>query len=172
MLALAALAVPLAAQAPADTTPPRPRAVVLSDAYSTRLTIHRTTAYAILPLFVYQYLVGQRLWDGVHSVEGPPGWVRPAHRAGAVAIGTAFGVNTVTGAWNLWETRSQPEGRTARLLHAASMTTALAGFTYAGARLSREARRDADKRRQHRNVALGSMGITLVSGTLMWWSNR
>lgn len=153
-------------------TAPRRRAVVLSDAYATRLKIHRTTAYAIIPLFAYQYVVGRRLWDGVHDTDGVPGWVRPAHRAGAIAIGTAFGVNAVTGGWNLWETRHQPDGRAIRVLHAASMTAALAGFTYAGVRLSDEARTSADKRSQHRTVAIGSMGLTLVSGTLMWLANR
>jgi hypothetical protein len=166
----AAARLPAAAGTPRDTV--RPRAITLSDGYETRLRIHRYTAYAIVPLFAYQWIVGQQLWDGVTGDEPPAGWVRPAHRAGAVAIGTAFGVNTVTGAMNLWETRSQPEGRTMRILHAATMTTALAGFAYTGIKLSEEAERSADKRRQHRNVALGSMALTLVSGTAMWLANH
>ena len=156
----------------ADTVPRRQRAVALSDGYETRLRIHRITAYTIVPLFAWQAYMGQRLWRGARGDEPAPGWVRPAHRAGAVAIAGAFGVNTVTGAMNLWETRAQPEGRVMRLAHAASMTTALAGFTYAGARLSQQAKTDPDKQRLHRDVALGSMGLTLVSGTLMWLYNR
>ena len=34
-----------------------------------------------------------------------------------------------------------------------------AGFTYAGAKLSNEAENSADKRRQHRNLAYGSMAV-------------
>ena len=156
----------------ADTVPVRRRAVVLSEGYETRLRIHRITAYAIVPLFAWQAYMGRRLWDGARGDEPAPDWVRPAHRAGAVAIAAAFGVNTVTGAMNLLETRAQPEGRVVRILHAASMTTALAGFTYAGARLSQQAKTDPDKQRQHRDLALGAMGLTLVSGTLMWLYNR
>lgn len=161
----------LPAQAP-DTLPARQRAVSLSEGYEARLRIHRITAYTIIPLFAWQAYMGQRLWNGARGDEPAPGWVRPAHRAGAVAIAGAFGVNTVTGAMNLWETRAQPEGRVVRLVHAASMTTALAGFTYAGVRLSQEAKTDPGKQRLHRDVALGSMGLTLVSGTLMWFYNR
>lgn len=163
---------PASLRAGADTVPARQRAVVLSEGYETRLRIHRITAYTIPPLFAWQAWMGQRLWDGARGDETAPDWVRPAHRAGAVAIAAAFGVNTVTGAMNLWETRAQPEGRMVRLVHAASMTTALAGFTYAGARLSQQAKTDPGKQRQHRDVALGAMGLTLASGTLMWLYNR
>ena len=172
LLLFVASATALPAQGMADTVPRRQRAVALSDGYETRLRIHRITAYTIVPLFAWQAYMGQRLWSGARGDEPAPGWVRPAHRAGAVAIAGAFGVNTVTGAMNLWETRAQPEGRVVRLVHAASMTTALAGFTYAGARLSQQAKTDPEKQRLHRDVALGSMGLTLVSGTLMWLYNR
>lgn len=157
---------------PVDTVPPRQRAVVLSDAYATRLTVHRYTAYAILPLFAYQWYMGDRLFDQQMGRREPADWVRPAHKAGAYAIGTAFAVNTVTGAMNLWETRRQPEGRVTRFLHAASMTAALGGFAYTGIKLSQDAQQSLDKREQHRDVALASMGLTLASGTLMWFANR
>jgi hypothetical protein len=53
-----------------DTTK-RQKAVVLSDWYGRRLTIHRYGSYVMLPLFVAQYLLGKELleqkegvWDG------------------------------------------------------------------------------------------------------------
>lgn len=149
----------------------RPRVVEVGDWYNRRLTIHRYTAYAIPPLFVYQYVVGQKLYDGVNG-SGEADWVRPAHQTGAALIATAFGVNTVTGLWNLWEGRAATEGRTIRYVHSITMLGALGGFTYAGAKLSQEAKTNAHKRDQHRQVALGSMGLTMASGLLMWLGNK
>ncbi|HYD53718.1 MAG TPA: hypothetical protein VEA99_13870, partial [Gemmatimonadaceae bacterium] len=105
-------------------------------------------------------------------------WVRPAHRTNAKVIAGAYAVNTLTGAWNLWDTRHAAPGRTARVLHAVSMAASMGGFTYAGIKLADDAKTattfDAaqDARRQHRAVALGSMGVTLVSGVAMWLVNR
>ncbi len=159
------------ADAAADTTPPA-GAVGISDWHARRLAIHRVTAYTIPPLFAAQYLVGQQLYRGVASVEGPADWVRPAHRTGAALIGTAFAINATTGLWNLWAERHEPEGRTTRLVHGASMLAAAGGFTYAGVHLADQAQYSAQKRREHRQVATASMALTLVSGTAMWWINR
>lgn len=148
------------------------RAVVISDWHARRLAIHRVTAYTIPPLFAAQYVVGQQLYRGVASENGPAGWVRPAHRTGAALIGTAFAINATTGLWNLWAERHEAEGRTARVLHGASMLAAAGGFTYAGVRLADQAQFSADKRREHRQVATASMAVTLLSGTAMWWINR
>ena len=137
-----------------------------------RLAIHRVTAYAVPPLFAAQYLVGQHLYSALREPDGPEGWVRPAHRAGAYLIATAFAVNATTGVMNLWAARREPEGRAMRLLHGTSMLVAAGGFAYAGARLAPQAETSADKRRQHRQVAAASMGLTLASGTVMWWVNR
>lgn len=162
--------------APPDTIRPdslgQPPATRITEWHSRRLAIHRATAYAIPPLFLAQYLVGRELWDGLHSDAGPADWVRPAHRTGAALIGTAFVINATTGVWNLWAARREPEGRVARVLHGASMLAAAGGFTYAGVRLSEQAKFSSEKRAEHRRVALSSMGLTLVSGTAMWWANR
>lgn len=165
----------LAAQERGRTAAPdtvRRAPMVISEWHARRLTIHRMTAYTIPPLFAAQGFLGQRLYAGVQSAEGPAGWVRPAHRTGAALIGTAFAINATTGVWNLWAARHEPEDRVIRVVHGASMLAAAGGFTYAGVRLSEQAQSSLDKRREHRRVALGSMGLTLLSGTMMWWVNR
>lgn len=153
--------------APGISPDTQPRAVVVSEWHSRRLAIHRVTAYTIPPLFAAQYLLGRELYRGTDA-----DWVRPTHRAGAMLIGTAFAINATTGAMNLWASRHEPEDRVLRFLHGGSMLAAAAGFTYAGVRLAEQAETSLDKRREHRRVALASMGLTLVSGTVMWWSNR
>lgn len=176
MLAALALTAQLLAAAPAtplDTPPPRvrprPQAVEVSEWYQRRLTIHRALSYTIFPLFAFQYAAGRELWD--HGAAAP-NWARQGHRVGATALAGVFTVNTVTGAWNLWDSRSVDEGRTRRYLHAFSMMVANAGFVWAGARLSEEAERDAGKRRLHRDVAISSMGISVTSAVLMWVFNK
>src|SRR5690349_14741382 len=44
-------------------TQQRPKAVELSEGYYTRLKIHRYTSYAMVPLFVGQYIVGKKLYN-------------------------------------------------------------------------------------------------------------
>jgi hypothetical protein len=169
LIALAMTAQLLVATPPADTVPPAPpqgrvKAVEVSDWYARRLTIHRVTSYALIPAFAFQWTAGVQIWD---KGQAAPSWARTGHRIGAATIATAFTLNAVTGAWNLWDSRSTSEGRARRYLHTLSMLTAGAGFTWAGAKLSEEAENDRDKRALHRKVALSSMGITVVSGVLM-----
>ena len=164
--------------APLDTPRARPRATEVSEWYERRMVIHRVTALVVPALFLYQYSLGSKLYDAEDEGRAAPAWVRPAHRRGATAIAAAFGVNTVTGLWNLWESRDASDGQGRRVVHALSMLGAMGGFTYAGMKLADDAQkapnREAamDKRRQHRNVALASMGVTVVSGTAMWLLNR
>jgi hypothetical protein len=162
----------IASPAPASVPGAQPPATRISAWHARRLAIHRVTAWTIPPLFLAQYLVGQELYRGIHSESGEADWVRPAHRTGAALIGTAFVINATTGVWNLWASRKEPEGRVARVLHGTSMIVAAGGFTYAGVRLSEQAKFSPEKRDQHRLVALSSMGLTLVSGTAMWFANR
>lgn len=166
MLIALGLATQLLAAVPTDTPPPRPRvqAIEVSDWYNRRLTIHRWLAYGTIPLFGFQYAAGTRIWN-----QGPraPSWARNGHRAGAATLAGVFTVNTVTGVWNLWDSRHVEKGRALRYFHAVTMLAADAGFTWAGARLSEQAEHDPDKRRLHRTVALSSIGITVVSGVTM-----
>ena len=137
-------------------TTARPRAVQLSHGYEVRQKIHRLASWATLPMFVTEYALGQKLYEGTGS-DG----VKGAH--GAVATGTAvlFGVNTVTGAWNLWEARNKPEGRTRRIIHSVLMLGADAGFAATGMPVP-DIEDGADysrNRSRHRTVALTSMGV-------------
>ena len=153
----------------ADTPRARPRAIEVSDWYNRRLTIHRYLSYAVVPIFGVQYMAGRQLWDKGRDA---PEWAKTTHRVGATTLAGIFTVNTVTGVWNLWDSRSAPEGRTLRTIHALSMLAADAGFTYAGAKLSQEAETSLAKRRQHRTLALSSMALTVVSGVAMKLLNQ
>ena len=159
------LVLPVSLQLEADTTPRRRRkAIEVSDWYSRRLTIHRYVAYATVPVFALQWAAGDRLYK--HGSQAP-GWAKTAHRAGATSLAAMFTVNTVTGAWNWWDSRSASQGRMLRTLHALTMLGSDAAFTYAGIKLSDEAETSSAKRSQHRTVALSAMGVTVVSGLAM-----
>ncbi|MEO8562517.1 MAG: hypothetical protein ABI601_10610 [bacterium] len=151
-----------------DTTPRRRRkSIEVSDWYARRLQIHRIGAYSMIPLFAMQAYAGSKLYsDGSAAAS----WVKPTHRFGATALATVFTVNTVTGLWNLWDSRAVPTGRTKRYLHTLLMLASDAGFTYAGVRLSEQAENSAEKRREHRTWAYGSMATALVgSGIMVIW---
>lgn len=158
--------------APADTPRtrrPRPRAIEVSEWYSKRLAIHRYVAYAMIPVFGLQYAAGEELYKKSRAA---PTWAKTMHRVGATSLAAMFTVNTVTGVWNWWDSRSAPQGRALRTVHALAMLAADGAFTYAGAKLSDEAETSADKRRLHRTIALSAMGVTMVSGLAMKLFNR
>jgi hypothetical protein len=159
---------PIAVPADTDTISvrPRPVATVYSDAYETRLTIHRIGSYTMLPMFAAEYVLGQQLLTG-----GYANWVKPAHSVVAGGLGILFGVNTVTGVWNLAESRHDPEGRTRRLIHSALMIASDAGFVWTGV-IAGAAKHSQDAANRHRNVALGSMGLSTIGAAMMWlWKN-
>jgi hypothetical protein len=152
---------------PVDTLHRRPRAVSYSDAYYTRLKIHRIGSYAMLPLFAAEYALGQRLLTGTY----PPSWVRPAHGVIAGGLGVLFTVNTVTGAWNLYDARHDENDRTRRFLHTGLMLASDAGFAWAGA-IGSDANESLGDARLHRNVAIGSMALSTAGTAMMWlWKN-
>jgi hypothetical protein len=155
--------------APADTVKRRPRAIEYSDAYFTRLQIHRIGSYTMLPLFAAEFALGQNLLN----TNGRPqeSWMKGTHAAIGLGIGALFTINTVTGGWNLWDSRSDPAGRTRRWLHSALMIASDAGFVWTG-QLAGDAGHSVDAQRHHRNVALGSMAISAVGAGMMWlWKN-
>jgi hypothetical protein len=149
--------------------PKRRRAVEVSEWYSRRLTIHRYTAYATIPVFALQYAAGNELYTKGASA---PTWAKTMHRVGATSLAGMFTINTVTGVWNWWDSRSAPQGRVLRTLHALTMLGTDAAFTYAGAKLSNEAENSTDKRKLHREVALISIGVSVASGVGMKLLNR
>jgi hypothetical protein len=162
------LELPLSLQIEADTTPRRRRkSVEVSEWYERRLRIHRYGAYTTVPLFVFQAAAGNELYQ---KSSGAASWARNGHRVGATALATVFTVNTVTGLWNLWDSRSVPQGRTRRAIHTVLMLASDAGFAYAGIKLSEDAEQSADARRKHRNMAYTSMGVAVTgAGMMLLW---
>jgi len=118
-LAISAEVVAAAAQ---DAAAPPPKAFEYSDAYHTRAKIHKYASFATLPLFVTEGILGQSLYND--PTEGK----KSAHLAVATGIGALFGINTVTGVWNLVEARQDPKGSTRRWVHGLLMLGADAGF--------------------------------------------
>ena len=150
----------------ADTTSRRPRAIEYSDAYYTRLTIHRVASYAELPLFGAEYILGERLLRDERTGV-PPSSLKVAHVGVAGGLGVLFAVNTVTGAWNLWDSRSDPANRALRIAHSVAMLGADAGFAWAGA-IGGNAKNSLHGAQQHRAVSVGSMALATAGTAMMW----
>jgi hypothetical protein len=147
-------------------------AIEHSNGYYTRLTIHRYASYATVPLFVTEYFLGQSLFNNPDQT----GSTKSAHGIVAGGIAVLFGVNTVTGVWNLWDSRHDPDGKTRRYLHSFLMLAADGGFAWAGATAPGERGADtpelAAQRRKHKTIALTSMGVSLVSyGMMLLWKD-
>lgn len=161
---------PLAVDTP---QPSRPRAVEYSDAYYTRLKIHRYVGFTVFPMAIAEYFVGQKLYNN------PSDGVKSTHLVLATGLATAFGVNTLTGAWNLYEARNDPNGRARRYIHTILMLAADAGFAATAVtaphREGFESRfggftgfeSGGGNRSTHRALAFGSMGLGVVSGAMM-----
>jgi hypothetical protein len=166
-------AVTLASTPVQDTVPTRrrARAVEISDAYELRLRIHRYAAYSVIPLFIVQSVAGNQLYQADKSGAERPSWAKSTHSLGAAAIGSVFTLETVTGLWNLWESRDNEVGRTRRFAHSALLLASDAGFTYAGIKLASDAKRDSDARDRHRMISYYSMGAALAGYGLMYVGN-
>ena len=141
----------------------RPTAFEYSDFYNTRRKIHMLASWATIPLFVGEYVAGEKLYDGNGSSSA-----KSAHGAFTAGLAGLFGVNTVTGVWNLWDGRKDPNGRTRRIVHSILMLGADAGFV-ATASLAPD---DDDRgftndRSAHRNMAIASMGVAAASYVYM-----
>ena len=142
------------------------RAFEYSDGYRTRAKIHKIASFATLPLFATELYLGQSLYDNGGDSK------KTAHVVVGASIGTLFGINTVTGAWNLWEARKDPNGRTKRWVHGLLMMAADAGF-FATAMLapgddfSENGGSLSDQRSTHRTVAITSISIGTVGYLVM-----
>jgi hypothetical protein len=150
-----------------DTVRRRANAVDVSDAYDLRLRIHHYASYTMIPLFVVQSVAGNQLFQADKSGAERPGWAKTTHSAGAAGLGALFTLNTVTGLWNLYESRSNDVGRTKRLLHSALLLASDAGFTYTGITLASDAKRSETSRVDHRNYAYYSMGAAVAGYGIM-----
>jgi hypothetical protein len=167
-------AAPLAARvARRDAQPapaPRPIAFEYSDGYYTRLKIHKWASYATLPLFATEVVLGQKLYNGTGSDS-----TRSAHKAVGASLGVLFGVNTVTGTWNLMEGRKDPNRKKKVVVHGILMLVADAGFavtgfaaphTHHGGELEFEGSSGMSQS-THRAIALSSMGVATLSYLIM-----
>lgn len=153
----------------ADTVPRRPRGktIQISDAYVTRLAIHRIASYATIPLFVAQGLVGAKLYSADNGGASVSDAWRVTHNIVGGAIGVLFAANTVTGSLNWWDTRYQPKGRAWRTVHSALMLAADGGLAYA-ATLGMGSRFTQQDRERHKNWAIGSSAVALAGYAMMF----
>jgi hypothetical protein len=154
-----------------DTTRRRTRAVEISDAYAVRLKIHQIASFAEFPLFAAEIIVGQKLARdrdaGIRSSRS----LRGAHGALAAGLGVLFGVNTITGGWNLIEGWKDPKGRTRRVIHTVLMLAADAGFLATAATAPDDDRFEnggGSSVSTHRTWAISAASVATV-GTLMMW---
>ena len=145
----------------APVTSPRPTAFEYSHAYTTRRKIHFIASFATIPLFVAQYVLGDQLYEGTSG-----GSTKSAHSGVAVGIETLFAVNTVTGVWNMWESRKDPNAGKKRFIHGFLMLGADIGFVATGM-LAPDDEGGGDNRSTHRNVAIASMAVATASYLIM-----
>lgn len=153
-----------------SSSPETPQLVEYSDAYFTRLTIHKWASFTMLPMFAGEWIVGQKLYNGSSSKT-----LLTTHRALALGIVGLFGVNTVTGVWNLWEARKDPDGRTRRTIHGVLMLLADAGFAVTSLNAHRSRNLGAGSFQYHgtrnlsthRGLAIASMTASLISVAIM-----
>ena len=146
----------------------RPRAIEHNDFYYVRLTVHRDASYAIIPLFVTEYALGSALFAHPPGSDG----TRTAHAVVGAGLIGVFGLNTVTGTWNLWDSRHDSPGRARRWIHASLMLLSDAGFvaTEAVAPGRRSVLVDPSRKRLHRTLAYASMGLALSGyGMMLVW---
>jgi hypothetical protein len=154
----------------AQPTAARPVAIEYSDGYYTRAKIHKYASFATLPLFAAELALGQTVYNDPNANTSS---AKGAHIAVGTAITGLFAVNTVTGAWNMWESRNDPSHHTLKLIHGILMLGADAGFvaTFASGPNGRGANIDTQKQ-THRTIALTSIGLASASYLLMLFGNR
>src|SRR5579872_7002743 len=144
----------------------RPVAIEYSDAHETRAKIHRYTSWATLPLLGTELVLGQKLYNDPNSLTSNLRGVHGAVGAGLIAF---FGVQSVTGFWNLVESNQAP-GHTKRLVHGILMLAAEGGMVASAASAPGHNRNDLinfdTNAATHRNIAFVSIGVG-TAGYLM-----
>jgi hypothetical protein len=155
-----------AAQAPTA----RPVAIEYSDAYYTRAKIHKYASFATLPLFATELALGQTIYNDPNANSSS---AKGAHIAVGTAITGLFAVNTVTGVWNMWESRNDPSHHKLKLIHGILMLGADAGFvaTFGSGPNGRSTTLDP-QRQTHRTLAITSIGLATASYLMMVFGNK
>jgi hypothetical protein len=157
-----------------DAQPLHAAAIEHSRAYETRRKIHKYASFATLPLFAIEVALGQSLYNTPANADSK----RAAHGIVGAGIAGLFGVNTVTGAWNMFgEDRKDPNGRTLRLVHALLMMAADVGFlatTASGPNSdgSRGAQTFQTDKVTHRNLAIASISVGTAGYLVMLFRNH
>ncbi len=158
----------LVGQAAAQAGQPSTRPVVFeySEGYQTRLKIHKIASLATIPLFVAEGVVGEKLYND------PTSGKRTAHLWIATGIGVLFGVNSVTGIWNLSESSKDPNGRARRLTHSILMLAADGAFFATAVTGPGHHMRDpsayANQRGVHRTLAFTSVTLASIGYGMMF----
>ena len=155
-------------QPPQQTT--HPAAVTYSSGYELRLKIHKYASFATLPLFATELALGQSLYN-----DPARGSKRTAHGIVGAGIVGLFAANTVTGVWNLWESREDPNGRRLRIVHSVLMLAANGGFVAAAATAPSDHRGNlslASGKALHRDIAVASIGVGTVGYVLMLFKGK
>jgi hypothetical protein len=147
-----------------------PVATTYSNGYEVRLKIHKYASYATLPLFATEFALGQSLYDNPDT-----GARKGAHAALGTGLVALFGVNSVTGLWNLWESRHDENGRKLRILHSVLMLAATGGFVAASATgpNSRESPATFNSEKAtHRDIAVASIGVGTAGYLIMLFKGK
>ena len=151
----------------ADLQDARPVAIEYSEAHETRAKIHKYSAWATLPLMATEFALGESLYNDPNVLTSSQKGVHGA--VGAALIGF-FGVQSVTGVWNLVESKQAP-GHTKRLVHGLLMLAAEGGFVASALTAPSTSRSalpnyDASKA-THRDIAIVSIGVGTAGYLLM-----
>lgn len=145
----------------------RPVAIEYSDAHETRAKIHRYASWATLPLLGTELVLGQKLYNDPNSVTSNLRGVHGAVGAGLIGF---FGVQSVTGLWNLVESNQAP-GHTKRLVHGILMLAAEGGMVASAASAPGHSRNDLinfdTRAATHRDIAFVSIGVGTAGYLLM-----
>jgi len=153
---------PVDRQAPgAQEGTARPRAFQYSHGYEVRRKIHVYSSIATLPLFATEIYLGEQLYRG-----GFTDAQRTAHQWVAGGIAALFGVNTVTGVWNLKEGWGDPAHHKLRVAHGLLMLGADAGFVATGM-MAPNREGEGGSPGSHRAMAYTSIGIATAGYLLM-----
>ncbi|HEX4999370.1 MAG TPA: hypothetical protein VFY29_14175 [Terriglobia bacterium] len=117
-------------------------------------------------MFATEFALGQSLYNG-NDDDGKRG----LHGAVGAGIVGLFGVNTVTGVWNLLEARQDPAGKSLRTTHGVLMLAANAGFVAAAATAPHHEHGGGpnfgNDRSTHRNIAIASIGVGTAGYLIM-----
>jgi hypothetical protein len=150
-------------------------AVEYSDAYRMRAKVHKIASFATLPLFAAEGVVGQKLYNARINFEDTS-TLKSTHLALAGGIGALFGVNTVTGVWNLIESRHDPNHRTIKWVHGLLMLGADAGFLATAATGPGDDERffatDTNGASTHRAIAFTSIGAATTGYLIMLFGSH